>query len=42
LLVDQIGKEEGYTMIFDTSTGGLLFADETKDLLAKVKSKLGI
>lgn len=39
--IDEMGKSGGYTMIFDTSTNGLLFAMEGEDLLAKVKAKLG-
>jgi len=39
--LDQLGETEGYTMIFDTSTNGLLFAVEGEDLLQKVKTKLG-
>jgi outer membrane protein len=41
-IVDALGKEKGYTMIFDTSTGALLFADEGEDLMAEVKSRLGM
>lgn len=40
--IDAIGAEENYTMIFDTSTGALLHANSTEDLLTKIKSKLGI
>jgi len=40
--IDAIGAEEKYTMIFDTSTGALLHANATKDLLDKIKGKLGI
>lgn len=39
--IDELGKSGEYTMIFDTSTNGLLFAMEGEDLLAKVKAKLG-
>ncbi|MDF1694728.1 MAG: OmpH family outer membrane protein [Saprospiraceae bacterium] len=39
--IDAIGKEGSYTMIFDTGTNGLLFAEESEDLLPKVKAKLG-
>lgn len=39
--IDAIGKDEGYTMIFDTATNALLFAMESEDVLAKVKTKLG-
>lgn len=39
--MDEIGKEGGYTMIFDTATNGLLYAMESEDVLAKVKAKLG-
>lgn len=40
--MDQLGKEMGYTMIFDTSTGGLLFVEEADDLMPLMKQKLGI
>ncbi len=40
--IEQVGKEEGYTMIFDSSVGGILSADEGDDILNLVKSKLGI
>lgn len=39
--IDNLGKSGEYTMIFDTSTNGLLFAMEGEDLLAKVKTTLG-
>lgn len=41
-IVDQIGKEMEYTMIFDASIGGLLFATEAEDLMPLIKQKLGI
>jgi len=34
------GKAEGYTMIFDTSTGGLLHANDSDNLLSVIKAKL--
>ncbi len=40
-VIDQIGREGQYTMIFDTATNGLVFAVESDDILAKVKSRLG-
>lgn len=40
--IEAIGKENGYTMIFDSSVGGLLTADDNDDISALVKSKLGI
>jgi len=42
LIIEDIGKQEGYTMIFDSSAGGLLSADDGDDILAIVKTKLGI
>lgn len=39
--IDALGKEEGYTMIFDTSQGSLVFAMPGDDLMPKVKSRLG-
>ena len=41
-VVNQIGKEEGYTMIFDTANGAIVFVPEGEDLMTKVKAKLGI
>ena len=40
--VEAVGKENGYTMIFDTSTGGILHADQSNDLIGKVKAKLNL
>jgi outer membrane protein len=40
--VEEVGKENGYTMIFDTSTGGILHAEESNDILNKVKAKLNL
>jgi outer membrane protein len=42
LAVEEVGKENGYSMIFDTSTGGILFAEQTNDILQKVKAKLNL
>ena len=41
-MIKTIGKEQGYTMIFDTSMGGLLFSKESEDLMPMLKTKLGI
>lgn len=41
-MVDEMGKAEGYTMIFDASVGGILFADTADDLMPMLKQKLGI
>lgn len=39
-IIQAIGKEGGYTMIFDTSVaGGLLFATESEDLTQAVQAK---
>lgn len=40
--IEAVGKENGYTMIFDSSVGGILSADDNDDVSAMVKSKLGI
>lgn len=34
------GKAEGYTMIFDTSQGALLHANESENLMSIIKAKL--
>lgn len=35
-VINDIGKKEGYTAIFDVGTGGLLFTSEAKDITGKV------
>lgn len=40
--INAIAKEKGYSYIFDTSAGTLLFAQESDDILALVKGKLGL
>lgn len=39
--VKELGKAEGYTMIFDTSLGAILFGMDSNDITAQVKAKLG-
>lgn len=40
--IEAVGKENGYTMIFDSSAGTILHANESDDVLALVKTKLGL
>ncbi len=40
--INSIAKEKGYSYIFDSSAGTLLFAQESDDILALVKGKLGL
>lgn len=41
--IKEVGKENGFTYIFDLSQGGILyFADQTEDVLPLVKRKLGL
>ena len=40
--VNKLGADEGYTFIFDTSGGGILFAVEAEDVTNKLKIVLGI
>ena len=42
--IEAVAQEEGYTYIFDASpgTGILLYADESTDIVLKVKAKLGM
>ena len=40
--VKAVATENGYLMIFDTSSGAMLFASETDDVTKLVKTKLGI
>ncbi|MEL6969698.1 MAG: OmpH family outer membrane protein [Bacteroidota bacterium] len=41
--IDDVAKENGYVMVFDTSVfNAVMFADESEDLMDMVKAKLGI
>ena len=41
--IKAVGKEHGFTYIFDLSQGGILYtADNTEDVLPLVKKKLGL
>lgn len=40
--IDEVAVEEGYTYIFDSSTGILLYKDEARDITDKVKAKLNL
>lgn len=40
--IDAVAKGEGYTYVFDAAQGMILYADESTDITAKVKAKLGL
>ena len=40
--IDEVGKEKGFTFIFESGTGGILFVEEAEDLMTLLKTKLGI
>ena len=40
--MQDVAKENGYLLVFDTSTQVLLYADETLDVTKLVNAKLGI
>lgn len=40
--IKAVAVENGYAMIFDTSSGTMLFANESDDVTALVKKKLGL
>lgn len=40
--VEEVGKENAYMMIFDTSTGGILHAADSDNILDLVKKKLNL
>jgi outer membrane protein len=42
MAIETYGKENGYTMIFDTGAGMILHALESDNLLPALKTKLGI
>ncbi|MGE5355447.1 MAG: OmpH family outer membrane protein [Deltaproteobacteria bacterium] len=39
--INAVGKEYNYTFIFDSGTGGLLFANDADNVIQLVKTKLG-
>lgn len=40
--VKEVANELGYTLVLDPSMGGVVYIDTTRNLLAQVKTKLGI
>jgi len=40
--IEKLGKEGGYTMIFDSSIGMILHAAESENLMPVLKTRLGI
>jgi len=40
--INMVGKENSYTFIFDSGTGGVLHAQDSKNVINLVKAKLGI
>lgn len=40
--IEAVAKENGYTYVFDTSAGTVLFAEPANDIMPKVRAKLGI
>jgi outer membrane protein len=40
--VKAVAKENGYAYIFDSSFGAVLYAEESRDIMALVKKKLGL
>jgi len=42
IAIEAVGKENGYTMIFDSSNGTILHANEGDDVMTLVKTKLGM
>jgi outer membrane protein len=40
--IKAVAIENQYLMVFDTSSGSMLFAAETEDVTALVKKKMGI
>lgn len=42
VVIEAIGKEQGYTMIFDSSGGTILHASDSENVMSLVKTRLGI
>ncbi len=40
--IEDVAKEENFTYIFDASTGNILYAEKSENILPLVKAKLGL
>lgn len=40
--IEEVGKENGYTYIFDAGVGTLLYSQDSDDIMPLVKKKLGL
>lgn len=40
--IKTVAKEKGYSYVFDTSVGAVIYAQESDDIMALVKTKLGL
>jgi len=40
--INEVGKENNFTFIFDAGTGGILYAEESDNIIDLVKAKLGL
>lgn len=40
--IEEVGKENGYTYIFDSGLGTLLYSQDSDDIMPLVKKKLGL
>jgi len=40
--IEEVAKENGYNYVFDSGMGVLLYSDESDDIIALVKKKLGV
>jgi outer membrane protein len=40
--IEDVAKENGYTYIFDSSVGVLLYYENSDDIMTLVKKKLGL
>ena len=40
--IEEVGKENGYTYIFDSGIGTVLYSQDSDDIMPLVKKKLGL
>ena len=40
--IEDVAREGGYTYVFDSGTGALLYQQDSEDLMPQVKKKLGL
>lgn len=40
--IEEVSKEKGFTYVFDSSAGSILFAEESENIIGLLKAKMGL